>query len=297
MFYFLKYKKFYFLFSGIFLIGAIFSLIFFGLNLGIEFTGGSILEIEYLKERPSEKEIEEKIKKIPSAKELGQMILQPAGEKGVIIRIQGVGEKIHQEILASLDKEKFKEHRFESIGPVIGKELSKKAILLVILSVLAILFYIAIAFRQLSWPRRPFEYGLIALITLSHDLLITLGIVSILGYFFNLLFTIPILVALLTIAGYSVNDTVVIFDRIRENLIKRKGPDFQQTLNISLNQVWIRSLNTSLTTLFVLLAILFFGGTTLHYFALTLIIGILIGTYSSIFLATPLLLVLPKIKR
>ena len=151
-----------------------------------------------------------------------------------------------------------------------------------------IVIYITLAFRQVSVPIASWQYGFVSLFALFHDILITLGIFAVLGHFYNVEITIPIVTALLVILGYSINDTVVIFDRIRENLIKRVGASYEETVNISLNQTMFRSINTSLTTLFVLIAIFFFGGVTLRYFALALIIGISFGSYSSLFLAWPL---------
>lgn len=292
MFPFLKYRKIYFIFSGILILASIVFLLIFGLKPGIEFTGGTILEIEYLIERPPNQEIREKLKDL----DLGEIFIQPTGERGVILKTKDIEEATHKKILDKLGRENLKELRFESIGPVIGKELKQKTKLLTILALLAILLYVAFAFRKLAEPRRPWQYGIIAIIALSHDVLIPLGCFVFLGQFFNVPLTIPIVVALLTVVGYSVNDTVVIFDRIRENLFKRRTDTFEQVINFSLNQTLVRSINTSLTTLFVLFAIFFFGGETLKYFSLALIIGIIAGTYSSIFLAAPLLFSWPAAK-
>ena len=282
---FLKYTRIYFLFSGLFMLASIVLLLVFGLRPGIEFTGGSILEVEFLKERPSSPEIRERLKDL----NLEELLLQPTGERGLILKTKEISEETHQKILDKLEREKVRELRFESIGPTIGKELREKTKTLAIFALLAILIYIAFAFRKLAQPRRPWQYGVVAIIALFHDVLIPLGLFAFLGRFFNVPFTIPIAVALLTIVGYSVNDTVIIFDRIRENLFKRRTDSFKEVINFSLNQILVRSINTSLTTLFVLLAIFFLGGETLKYFSLALIIGIGAGTYSSIFLAAPLL--------
>ncbi|MBZ9572888.1 protein translocase subunit SecF, partial [Patescibacteria group bacterium] len=157
------------------------------------------------------------------------------------------------------------------------------------LALTAILLYIAFSFRRISRPVKSYVYGLTSLIALFHDVLIPLGIFAVLGKFYGIEITIPIITAFLTVFGYSINDSVVVFDRVRENLLKLKEPTFGLTVETSLNQTITRSLNTSLTTLFVLFAIFFFGGETLKYFSFALILGIGLGTYSSLFLATPLL--------
>lgn len=288
-----KYKKLYFSFSGFLILGSLFVFIFLGFKPGIEFTGGSLFELRFTGEPLSNQEISQLLAPL----ELGQVLIQPTAEQGVILRVQEVGEAMHQRILDELGRDEFEELRFESIGPVIGQELKGKTKTLTGLAILAILLYIAFVFRKVSWPRKSWQYGVAAIIALLHDILITLGIFSLIGYFFNVPLTIPIIVALLTVAGYSVNDTVVIFDRLRENLLRRHLPSFEAVVDFSLNQTLVRSLNTSLTTLFVLLAIFFLGGETLRYFALALVLGIALGTYSSIFLAAPLLAAWPALGR
>ncbi len=256
------------------------------MNLGIDFTGGSILELEYKGIRPSNQEIEKNLEIF----NLGTIYVQPTGEKGIIIRIKEVSEATHQEIIKKLrEKNEFQEMSFQSIGPIIGQELKRKTQILLVVSLIAILLYIALAFRQVYRPVKSWQYGLITSIVALHDVLIPLGVFFVLGKFSGVQITIPIIAALLTILGYSLNDTVVIFDRIRENLLKRIGVNFEETVNKSLNQVIVRSINISLATILVLSAIFFWGGITLKYFALALIIGILAGTYSSIFIAAPLL--------
>ena len=283
---FLKYKKIYFFFSIILVLTSVISFFVFGLKLGIDFTGGSILEIKYQDERPSNQQIREELFSL----NLGEINVQSTDDQGIILRIREISEQEHQEIIQKLKlKNNLEELRFESIGPVIGQELKDKTSIVIILSLLAILFYIAIAFRKISFPIKSWQYGLVSLVALSHDALIPLGVFSILSNFFQIEITIPVVVALLTVLGYSINNTVVVFDRIRENLLKRVGENYEDTVNISLNQTLARSINTSLTTLFVLLAIFFFGGETLKYFSLMLILGIISGTYSSFLLAGPLL--------
>ncbi|MCK4454149.1 protein translocase subunit SecF [Candidatus Parcubacteria bacterium] len=284
---FLKYTKIYFIFSGILILGSLLCLGLFGLKPSIEFSGGSILEIEYIEERPSNQEIQEQL----SGFDLGGIVIQPTGDKGVIIRMKDITEETHQQVIKKLKESKeLEQQRYENIGPVIGQELKDKTRTIIAVSLLAIVLYIAFAFRKIQRPIKSWQYGLAALIALGHDVLIPLGVLAVLGEFYGLEISIPIIVALLTILGYSINNTVVVFDRIRENILNpQRGEDFKGIVNISLHQTLTRSINTSLTTLFVLSAIFFFGGETLKYFALALIMGIIAGTYSSLFLASPVL--------
>ena len=293
---FVKYRKIYFIFSGILLIGSLVCLIIFGLKLGIDFTGGSILELEFKTERPSNQEIRESLKGF----DLGEIYIQPADEKGLILRMKDISEDVHQQIIQKLKGPtsggypgELEEKRFESIGPVIGQELKEKAKLLIAISLLSIVFYIAIAFRKVQKPLSSWQYGIASLLILSHDILIPLGVFALLGKFYQVQLTIPIICAFLTIVGYAINNVVVVYDRLRENLLRGVFRDFvlgfEEATNKAINQTLTRQLNTSLTTLFPLIAIFFLGGETLKYFALTLILGITAGTYSSIFLATPIL--------
>lgn len=282
---FLKYRKLYFIFSSIVVLASLACLAVFGLEPGIDFTGGSILEVEYREERPTVEETRSLLHDV-----VGQVFVQPTDSNGLIIRMKEVDEETHRQAMAALSQDyKVEELRFESIGPVIGRELREKTTIVILLSLLAIVLYIAFSFRRIQRPISSWQYGLASLLALFHDALIPLGIFAILGEFYGIQITIPVVVALLMVLGYSINNTVVVFDRIRENLIRRIGATFEETVNVSLNQTLARTLNTSLTTLFVLLAIFFFGGETLKYFALILILGIISGTYSSFFLVSPFL--------
>jgi preprotein translocase subunit SecF len=282
---FTKYTKIYYIFSGILIIASIVSLLTFGLKFGIEFTGGSIIEAEFKTERPSNSQISEALSEF----EMGE-IIQPTDEKGVIIRFKGVDEEMHQNILSKLNGlGEMEEKRFDYIGPSIGDELKKKTKIAIVLTLLAITLYIAFAFRRVSRPVSSWKYGTTSLIALIHDIVIPLGVFSVLGEYYNVEITIPIIAALLTILGFSVHDTIVIFDRIRENILRRDANSFEDTVNVSLNQTLGRSLSTVFTLLVVLVALFLFGGSTLKYFSLALIIGVTSGAYSSIFLAGPLL--------
>ena len=291
---FTKHRKIYFIFSGILILASLISLAVFGLKPGIDFTGGSILEIEYKEARPSNQEILEKLTDF----DLGTIYVQPIGERGVVLRTREINKEVHQQILEKLEEGgiELEERRFESIGPTIGSELKRKTNIVIVLALLSMIIYIALAFRRIQRPLRSWQYGVASVIALFHDILIPLGVFSILGKFYGIEITIPIITALLAVLGYSINNTVVVFDRIRENLLRR-GEVFEEIVDRSLNQTLTRQINTSLTTLFVSAAIFFFGGETLKYFSLTLILGIIAGTYSSIFLAGSILTTWFKLQR
>ncbi len=274
------YSKYFLFISAALVAASIFVIAVFGLKPGIEFTGGSILEVEYAKERPSLESVRGQFVLM----DIGLVSAQQAGEQGIILRMRDLSEERHQAVLIALGPAA-REVRFESIGPVIGKELRGKSFVLLILALGAITLYIMFAFRKIKQPVHAFRWSLAALVALLHDILIPLGALAVLGALQDQQITIPVVVALLTVVGYSVNDTVVIFDRIRENLLKKVGADFQDTVRQSLGQTLIRSVNTSLTTLLAVLAIVFFGGETLRLFALTLAIGIGAGVWSSLFVA------------
>ena len=283
---FLKHKAIFFAISTVFILGAIILLLVFGLRPGIDFTGGTIMEIGFEGKTPSNQEVRKSLEDL----NLGEIYIQPAGENGLILRLKDITEKTHQEILSGLrENYQVKEKRFESIGPVVGKELREKTLLFVVLALLAILIYIAFSFRKIKRPLTSWFYGFTSILALCHDVLIPLGAFAVLGKFLGVQITIPIVVALLTVVGYSINNTVVVFDRVRENLLKGRGESFEETVNISLNQTLARCINTSLTTLFPLIMIFLLGGESLRYFSLALILGIVAGTYSSLFLAGPLL--------
>ena len=277
------------------------SLIFisvFGLDLGIDFTGGSLLEVKFNAERPSTEEVRELIKS--EIEFTAEPIVVSSDHQNMIIRVQETEQTLHQEIISKLAEkypENIQEERFESIGPSIGQELKEKAIYAILIVILAIVAYIAYAFRKVSWPVKSWKYGVIAIVALVHDVIIVVGIFALLGRFMGVEVGLPFVAALLTILGYSVNDSIVVFDRIRENLGRVVKTDFEGIVNRSVNETITRSVNTSVTTLIVLLTIFFFGGASIKFFVLALAIGVLSGTYSSIFLASPLLVVWEKIRR
>jgi len=276
-------------------IAVIFS---FGLNFGVDFKGGSLLEVKFIGERPDIALIKDSLKDI----DISGLVVQPVEEDGVILRFKEVSEELHSAILLALDgissdEENFLEElSFDSVGPSIGQELKRKSIYAIFWVLTAIILFIAWVFRGVSKPVESWKYGIIAIIALFHDIIIILGVFALLGEFLGTEINAPFIAALLTVLGYSVNDTIVVFDRLRENLPKSKE-DFENTVNTSVNQTLTRSINTSLTTLLVLVSIIIFGGSSVKDFILALSIGVLIGTYSSIFLASPLLVVIEKMKK
>ncbi len=283
---FTKYSIFYYIFSGILIIAAIVSLCMFGLKFGIEFVGGSNMEVSFQNQRPSNEAIQNTLKSF----NLGDITVQPTGSNDAVLQFKGVDEATHQQILTALDSSfKVSEKSFQYIGPSIGQELRNKTELAIALALLAITLYIAFAFRKVSKPVSSWKYSITSLIALFHNVLVPLGMFSLLGRFCNVEITVPIIAALLTILGFSVHDTIVVFDRIRENILRRGMGQFEDTVNWSLTQTLGRSISTVLTVEFVLVSLYFFGGETLKYFALALIVGITAGAYSSIFIASPLL--------
>ncbi len=221
-------------------------------------------------------------------------VITDSGEEINIENIESEEIDLESAIIANEEISNINEKRFDSIGPVIGNELKTSAIWAIVIALIAIVLYIGWAFRKVSRPVSSFKYGIIATVALFHDVIITLGVFSVLGYLYNIEIGIPFVAALLAILGYSVNDTIVVFDRTRENLIKSGISDFEEVVNKSVNETLIRSLNTSFTTLLILTVLYLFGGTTIKYFVVALIVGISAGTYSSIFIASPLLVTWQK---
>lgn len=261
-----------------------------GLNYNIDFTGGSLLEIKFKEARPSLEEVRSVVDSLNLG---GGASVQTSGEQNILIRFQQANEETHQQIVTALSNkytDKFQEERFESIGPAVGKELKTKAFYSITLAVIAIILYIAYSFRHVSYPVASWKYGIFASVALLHDVMIVVGLFAILGRFAGVDVGLPFVAALLTVLGYSVNDTIVVFDRVRENLGRITKISFVELVNRSLNEILTRSLNTGFATLLALLAIFFFGGASIKFFALALIAGILAGTYSSIFIACPLLI-------
>lgn len=280
--------------SGVLFVVFLTALIVWGLKLGIDFTGGSLLEVKFIGSRPTVSQVESGLAEL----KLNSLIVQPVGEQDMLLRFQETTEETHQAILSKLtdlakqaqQNNSIEEQRFESVGPSIGAELKAKSLWAIFFALLAMLAYITYSFRKVSKPIASWKYGSAAIIAMFHDAIITVGIFAVLGKFFNVEINTAFVAAVLTVIGYSVHDSIVVFDRVRENLPK-SDLDFAGTVNTSLNQTLVRSLNTSLTSLLVLIAIILFGGASIRTFVLALAIGIFTGTYSSIFVASPILVV------
>ena len=287
------YRKVYYVFSGVLITLSIAALAVWGLQFGIDFKGGSLLVGEFTKTALVNNEVSDVVQKL----DLGEVIIQSIGEKGVILRLKELDEQTHQQVITALQERAraqdpendFTQRSFESVGPSIGKELRTKALTATAIVLALIIGYVAFAFRKVSYPLASWKYGVATLIALFHDVIIPLGLFAALGHFYNVEISSAFIAAILTVLGYSVHDSIIVFDRVRENLLKHHGKTFEETVNISVNQTFVRSLNTSLTVILVLLAIYFFGGESIKYLALMLLVGIGVGTYSSIFIASTIL--------
>lgn len=276
-------------------VGALFT---WGLTLGIDLAGGSLLEVTYPAGRPSVEMVHEAVGGIG----LGEVRVQPTGEFGYILRQRDLSASERQVLLQPLrNLGEMEEVQFTSVGPILGAELLRKAWIAIALVTLSIIIFIAFAFRGVSKPIASWKYGVVAIATLLHDILLPAGLFAALGYFFGAEVDALFIVALLTILGISINDTIVIFDRIRENLRRNedghKKESFEDTVGKSITQTLSRSINTSVTVIIVLVSLYFLGPEATKNFSLTLIVGMVAGTYSSIFLASPLLVVWEKWSR
>ncbi len=284
----IKYKKIFISISITLVLLSIVSLLTFGLKVGIDFRGGALVEVTYKDARPAQADLNSSLE----ALNLGYVLIQPTGDLGYLIKSRDLSEAEHVSLLNSLSENgKFplEEKSFNSIGPSVGQELTKKAIVAIILVSLAIILFIAYAFRKVSKPVSSWRFGIIAIVSLLHDVIIPIGLFSLLSHFKGAEVDTLFVVAVLTVLGLSVSDTIVIFDRIRENIKNKADVNFGELVGRSLEQSYRRSINTSLTVILVLLSLFFFGPVSTKYFALMMTAGMFFGTYSSIFLASPLL--------
>lgn len=265
---------------------SLIALFVFGIRWGIDFTGGSLSEVNLTQFVTSAD-----IRTTLETAGYTNLQVQETGSAGYLIRTTHLSEESHQAMLSTLRGSygDVQELRFDSIGPVIGQELKKTATWGVILTLALIGTYIAIAFRKVSRPIASWKYGLLTIACAFHDVIVMVGVYIIAGFFLGWEINAAFVAAALTVLGYSINDTVVVFDRIRENLANRVGKDFEDTVDTSIRQTLARSLNTSLTTILAIAAVLIFGGDTTRPFAFALMVGIAAGSYSSIFLASPAL--------
>ena len=281
-----------FFFSLALFVAAVVAFASFGLNVGVDFKGGSVLELEFSGGRPTVDEITNVLRSDPTLKDK-EVNVNPAGERNMIVRTVELTEAEHQTLLADL-KQSYggvEETRFNSVGPAVGKELQRKSIVAIVIVLVAILLYILVVFRKLSRTLSLWAMNAATIVALLHDIIIPIGIFALLGHYANVQISAIFVAAILTILGYTVSDKVVIFDRVRENILRGKGSttNLGAVVHASVMQTLVRSINNTLTVLLSSLAIFLFGGESIRYFALALILGIALGAYSSIFVASPLL--------
>jgi preprotein translocase subunit SecF len=285
---FIKYKNIFLALTALAIVGCVAVIAVYGLQPSIEFTGGSILELQYTGTVPSSDAIKNSIKDL----NLKDVSVYTVGTDGISLRTETLSQDTHAKLLDDLKKTgTVEEKSFETIGPVVGNEIKSRTQLLVVVSLLAMLVYIAIAFKNVPGPVSSWKYGLASFVILAHDVLVPLGVFAIMGKIYGAQITVPVITALLTVVGYAINNVIVVYDRIRENLTRDRKATFEEIANRAINQTLSRQINTSLATLLPVFAIYFWGGDTLKYFALALILGIVTGTYSSIFLASQILVV------
>lgn len=285
----IKFRKLWLIISGTLIVASILAVSVWGLKVGLDFTGGSLLEFKMAGGQPTVTEVQNSLNGVG----LSSLVVQPTGSNSIILRFQETSQDKHLAVIGALEqmelaKDGLTEVRFESIGTSVGAELRSKSFWVMFLVLLIIILYISIAFNKVSKPISSWKYGLIAVLALFHDIIITVGVFAVLGHFFSVEVNTPFVVALLTVLGYSVHDTIVVFDRTRENLPKSRE-SFAETVNLSLNQTFERSVTTTVTVLLALLAVLLFGGDSIRDFVLALMIGVFSGAYSSLFVASPLL--------
>lgn len=290
-------RKFFFILSALLVVGSVVSIWMYGLNFGIDFKGGSILEVSYTVSRPTLETTRAEL----DALGLGNYILTPSGNLNYILKTRDLSPTEKVVVMSAFQKDPTnvaKEERFSSLGPIIGSQLKNKAIVAIGIVIICIVLFITFAFRKVSQPVASWKYGLATIIALAHDVVIPTGIFVAWTHFNGGEIDLLFVTALLAILGYSVHDTIVVFDRVRENLKEgnNKKP-FIETVGESVTQTFGRSINTSLTIFISLSALYFLGGETTKDFAFVLLVGVVVGTYSSIFVASPLLVTLERFQK
>jgi preprotein translocase subunit SecF len=288
----IQYRRFFYAFSGLLFAACLGSIFFFGLRLGIEFTGGTLIDVSYPTPRPERAQLEAVLEPLS----LGVYSLRPAGDDRYMLRTRDLSEAEKAAVVEALsigDTVTLADVRTTTIGPVIGGELRSKALIAISLVILMVVTYVAIAFRKVSKPVSSLWYGLITIAALLHDVLVPAGVFALFGFLFGFEVDVLFMTAMLTILGYSVSDTVVVFDRVRENLKRNidtaREQTFADVVGDSLRQTFTRSFNSSFTTFLAVTALFFLGADSTREFALALLIGVVAGTYSSLFIASPLL--------
>lgn len=290
-----EHRKLFFWLTGILLGCALGAIAVFGLPLGIDFTGGSLMQIEYEGVRPLVSEIKTQVSRVP----VGEVSVRESGEQAVSIRTRTLSPEERTAILEVLSSEdKITELSYTSVGPSFGGQFAAKSLWALLAVAMAITLYVAFAFRKVSRPVPSWIYGVIVIAMLVHDLIIPAGFYAVLVYYAGASVDALFVTAILALLGYSVNDTIVIFDRIREHLAhnekENKKEEFELTVGKSISETFTRSINTSLTVMLALAALVFYGAAATREFALVMLVGVVAGTYSSVLLAAPLLIPLAK---
>ncbi len=287
--YIVKHRTIFYSISALLVLLSVASMLFWGFTVGLDFKGGSFLEVVYTTERPSVEAITPALKTL----ELGEYSLRPTGDLGYVLRMKEINNAQKEQVLTALSQSgdsTLTEKQFSSIGPILGAESRNKSFVAIGLVLVAIVLFIAFAFRHVSKPISSWIYGIVAVVGLIHNIIIPTGVFSILGHYYGVEIDTLFVTALLVILGFSIHDTIVVFDRIRENLrhADAKKP-FETIVGESISQTFTRSVNTSLTVIFPLIVLYFIGSHATQNFVLALLIGIIAGTYSSIFISSPLL--------
>lgn len=290
------HRKYFYAASLVLIVVSLVALVLWGLKPGIDFKGGSLVEIEYAS---STKPTLAGIQSAVESNSLGAFSVRETGDFGYIIRTRELSPLEHESLIESLGAPSaFTEKRFDSVGPILGKEAIEKSWFSIALVLIAIVLFVTFAFRRVSRPVKSWAYGLIAILALAHDVIIPAGMFAILGHFAGIEVDTLFVTALLVILGFSIHDTIVVFDRVRENLKHniegKEKKSFERIVGESINQTFVRSITTSLTTIFAIVALYIFGAEATKHFSLALLVGITAGTYSSIFVASPLLVTVYK---
>lgn len=283
-------------FSSVLTMASFILIALWGFNFGIDFKGGTLMEVQFTRDPvPPVSEVADRLAPL----ELKSLTLQPTENRGLLLRYLASDETANEQVLAALKvlDPSIIQLRTDFIGSSVSNQIKKNAITGILLSIGGIALYIAWAFRRVSGMVTSWEYGIGAVLALAHDIVIVLGLFVILGRYWGVEIGVPFIAALLTILGYSVNDTIVVYDRVRENLLRaNRAEDFEITVNRSLNETLGRSINTSMTVIITLVAIVLFGGESIRYFGVALLAGVVFGTYSSIYIASALLVTRYKMK-
>ena len=293
--YIVAYRKIFYIVSGILVALSFLGIFTWGLNLGVDFKGGSVLEVEYKDARPAVEVVDAKVANLSLSH-----TIRSTGDKGFILKTKILDEPSRLALMKALavNGAEPETKRLSTVGPLLGSESARKSAVSIVLAIICIVLFITFAFRKVSKPVASWKYGVIAVLALVHDVIVPTGVFVVLGHFGGVEVDTLFVTALLVILGFSIHDTIVVFDRVRENLRinedHRDRKPFDQIVGEGINQTFIRSINTSLTTVLALVVLYFFGAEATKYFSLALIVGIIAGTYSSVFIASPLLVTVEK---